>query len=223
VLLYGLIAIGLLSPMASNTVLPAGFSDHFNHVRIIIQARMAIEEGQFPIRVAPYQDDGCRFPLYKFYSPLVYTAAGAMYKWLIPWNPFLVYKVMYWLALVLGGAFTWRTVRWLTHSTPIAVITGALYMASPYFLVNIHARAAFTEAMGQGVIPAVVYFSLRCYTAGRRRWFLAAAVGWFALSTTHLISFLYSSLFVGLLLLGLALLAGRIRNPALRLIRIGGA
>jgi hypothetical protein len=70
--LYGVVAISLLAPMASNEILPAAV-DHGNHVAMIIQGRMALEEGQFPLRVAPWQHNSWRYPLYQFYSPFVYT------------------------------------------------------------------------------------------------------------------------------------------------------
>jgi hypothetical protein len=220
--LYGLVALGLLAPMASSSILPDAL-DHANHTAIIVQARMAIEEGQFPIRVAPWQNDGYRLPLFQFYSPLVYTCAGAIHKWVFPNNPFLAYKFMLWFALVLGGYFTFRIVRRLTASLGIAVTVGILYMSSPYWLINIHARGAFTEALGQGVMPVVVYATLRCYARGRASSFLAAAIAWFALATTHLVSFVYLSLFLGLLLPGLAIFSAWNGNSARRLIRSAGA
>ena len=60
--LYFLFGLGLLAPLASNQILPSA-PDHANHTAIIVQARKAIEEGQFPLRVAPWQHEGLRYPL----------------------------------------------------------------------------------------------------------------------------------------------------------------
>lgn len=60
VLLYSAIAIALLSPMSSASVLPDS-PDTISNVAHTIQARMALEEGQFPIRVGPWQHNGWRY------------------------------------------------------------------------------------------------------------------------------------------------------------------
>lgn len=203
--LYGLIALGLLSPMASNRVFPAA-PDHVNATRLIVQAKMALHERQFPLRIAPWQFDGRRYPVYQFYSPLPYTLGGALYKWVFPWQPFLAYKTMLWGALVLGGLSASRLIRWLTNSQSIGIVAGVLYMASPYFLVNIHARGAFAEAVAQGLLPVVAYATLRCFRKGGLCWLAAGGVAWTSLAMTHLITFVYMSLFAGLLVLGAALL-----------------
>jgi hypothetical protein len=72
--IYALMVFGLLAPMASNTVIPeVPDHDHVNPVGIIVQARQAMEEDQLPLRVAPWEHAGFRYPLFQFYSPLVYT------------------------------------------------------------------------------------------------------------------------------------------------------
>ena len=77
---YAVLAIGLVAPMASNTILPET-PDHLNYIAEIVQGRLAIEEGQFPIRVAPHVHNGWQYPLFQFYAPLTYTVAGLVYAW----------------------------------------------------------------------------------------------------------------------------------------------
>src|SRR3712207_4005526 len=79
-LLYGVIAVGLLAPSASNEVIPSA-ADIPPHIGTIVQARMALEEGQFPIRVASWQHHGWRYPVWQFYSPLPYTITALLYAW----------------------------------------------------------------------------------------------------------------------------------------------
>lgn len=74
--LYGIIAFGLLEPIASNSILPSA-PDHPNHVAPIIQAKKALEEGTFPIRVAPWQHNGWRYPVFQFYSQLPHIVGGS--------------------------------------------------------------------------------------------------------------------------------------------------
>lgn len=198
--LYGLIALSLFSPITSNRYLPAG-QDYQNHVAGIVQASMAIKEGQFPIRVAPWQDQGKRNPFFQFYSPLPYTISGALYR-LFHNNPFLIYKIVTWLALVMGAFYAFRLGRFLTHSYSIGILTGACYIMSPYLLINMNARGAFPETIAQGLIPFLLFYCLKNYNEPlRAKFLLLGTLGWFAILTTHLITFTYTSFFMGLLLL----------------------
>src|SRR5271163_4175184 len=96
--LYFLLALGLLAPMASNTVLPAA-PDHPNHTASIVQAKMALDEGQFPLKVAPFEHVGLRYPLFQFYSQTPYLIGGLIYKYVTPKNPWLALKIVYLLGL----------------------------------------------------------------------------------------------------------------------------
>lgn len=135
VALYALVALALLAPMASDTILP-GAPDHANHVALIIQAKMGLDEGQFPLRVAPWQHNGWRYPVYQFYSPFPYTIAGLIYKWVTPSNPFAAYKLMIWLSLSLAGFFLYHLALFLTKSRPASLLAGAAYITAPYFLIT---------------------------------------------------------------------------------------
>ncbi len=194
---YGVLAIGLLAPMASNTVLPNP-PEHASHVAMIVQARMAREQGQFPIRVAPWQHRAWLYPLYQFYSPAPYTVAGAIYRWVTPENPFLAYKLLLWAALVAGAVFVALSASLLTGSPAAAFMAGVAYMTAPYVLVNVHARGAFTEAVAQGLVPIVLYGCLRAWRSTSIAWVLTAGIGWSLLALTHLITWLASTLFLGL-------------------------
>lgn len=217
-LFYAILALALLAPMSSDTTVPKS-SDFAPHLGGIVQARMALEEGQFPPRVAPWQYQGWGYPEYQFYAPLPYTLAGLLHAWVSPSNPFVALKITLWLALTLGGFGIDRLARWLTGSGPAALLAGAMYMAAPYSLINVHVRGAFPEAVAQGILPMVLYSSLRCYARPGRLALLAAALAWFALATTHTITFVYGTFFIGLWLL----CSGRSRKNLARLLRLGVA
>jgi hypothetical protein len=218
-LLYAALALTLLAPSASDSVLPSA-NDLQSHLGAIIQAKLALQEGQFPPRIAPWQHNGWQYPLYQFYSSLPFTLAGLVYLWLTPANPYVAFKLTLWLMLAVAGIFTYRLAAWLTGSRPAGLLAGAAYMAAPYFLINIHARGNFAESFAQGVLPPVLYYSARCFAAPRLRPFVAAAVCWSALATAHVITFVYSSLFIGLWFL---LLPGRPGKHLGRLARLGAA
>ena len=218
-LLYGGIAFALLGPSASDAVVPAS-NDLGSHLGAVIQAKMAMQDGQFPPRIAPWQHDGWQYPLFQFYSSLPFIFSGLVYQWLTPANPWIAVKITIWLMLTIAGIFTYRLAAYLTGSRPAGLLAGAMYMAAPYFLINIHARGNFAETVAQGILPPVLYYSVRCFAVARLRPFVAAAICWSALAATHIITFVYSSLFIGLWLL---LLPGRPRKRLVRLVRTGTA
>jgi hypothetical protein len=218
-LLYAGLALALLAPSASDSVVPASL-DLGDHLGAIVQAGMALHDGQFPIRVAPWQHNGWQYPVFQFYSSLPFTIAGFVYDWLTPANPWVAFKISVGLSLTIAGIFTYRLATWLTGSRPAGLLAGAIYMSAPYFLINIHARGNFTESMAQGIVPPVLYYSVRCFAAPKLRPFVGAAVCWSALAVAHIITFVYSSMFLGLWLL---LAPGGSRKRLTRIGRFGAA
>ena len=214
-LLLGIVAFSLMAPMASSRVILT--NDHTSHLAYIIQAKMALEEGQFPIRVAPLEDFGFRYPSFQFYSQLPYTLGAIIYKFITPTNPYNAYKMMLWLALWVGGIFIYRLALGLTRYRIAAILAGVSYMAAPYFLINVHSRGAFTEAIAQGILPIVLFYTFKLYRKPSVNSLLLSAVSWFALATTHIITFIYSTIFI----FGLILIISRLSQAPLKdLIRL---
>jgi len=210
-LLLGIISFSLMAPMASSRVILT--NDHSSHLAYVIQAKMALEEGQFPIRVAPLEDFGFRYPSFQFYSQLPYTLGAIIYKFITPTNPYNAYKIMLWLALWVGGIFIYFLAFQLTRYRIAAILAGVAYIAAPYFLINIHARGAFTEAIAQGILPVVLFYVLKLYRQPSINSLLLSAVSWFALATTHVITFVYSTIFIfGLLLIICRLSSAPLKN-----------
>ncbi len=218
-LLLAIIAIAFMSPMASQRVI-FSVNDHLSHIGYIVQARMALEEGQFPIRVAPLEAYGMRYAGFQFYSQLPYTLGGIIYKFITPQNPYSAYKIMLWLALWMGGLFIYRLGLSLTRSQVAAVLAGVSYMSAPYFLNNIHARGAFTEAIAQGILPIVLFYIFQIYTTSKKRYIFLSAIAWFALATTHIITFIYSTIFIAIFSVILLLKSKLINWPKQRIFLI---
>jgi len=193
-LLFAFIALALMAPMASSRVI-FSINDHTSHIGYIVQAKLALEEGQFPIRVAPLENFGMRYPGFQFYSQFPYTLGGLIYKFLTPTNPYSTYKILLWLALWCGGIFIYRIGNWLTRSPIASMLGGIAYMTAPYFLNNIHARGAFTEAIAQGILPIALFYTLQIFYQPKLWRIILGAIAWFCLATTHIITFVYSSLF----------------------------
>ncbi|MFM7440663.1 MAG: hypothetical protein ACKO2V_19040, partial [Snowella sp.] len=89
----------------------------------------------------------------------------------------------------------------LTRYRIAAILAGVSYMAAPYFLINVHARGAFTEAIAQGILPIVLFYVFKLYRKPSINNLLLSALSWFALATTHVITFIYSTIFIASLIL----------------------
>lgn len=199
--LFALIATALLSPIASNFLIPNNLDVH-NHLAAIIQAKMALAEGQFPLRIAPLEQQGWRYPLYQFYSPSTYTFAGILFAVLPTTNPFIAYKLTIWCALVMGGLYIYRLTYWFVKSNQAAILTSLVYLTTPYWMIVIHHFFAFNEAVALGIIPAVLYYTARQYCKPfQKKRLLQTGLGWYILATVHLITFIFTSIFAAFLLL----------------------
>jgi hypothetical protein len=192
--LYALMSLGLLSPIASNTILPAA-PDHANHTAFIVQAKQALDEGQFPLKVAPFQHDGLRYPVFQFYSQTPYLFGGLIYKYFTSTNPWLALKVIYFTGLWLAAFFTFKTGQLLGFDRATSALTGVVYITAPYLLINIHARGAYTEAFAQFLIPLLAYTSLRLVKHPTALGYLWTSLAWLMFGTSHIITFVYGSLF----------------------------
>ncbi|AIE75699.1 MULTISPECIES: hypothetical protein [unclassified Synechocystis] len=196
--LLALIALAWMAPMASAKII-FSINDHTSHIGYIVQARMALEEGQFPLRVAPLENFGFRYPGFQFYSQLPYFFGAIIYKFFTPTNPYTAYKILLWLSLWLGGVFIYRLGFFLTRSHIASVLGGVTYMSAPYFLNNVHARGAFTEAIAQGILAIVLFYVFQTFYYPHYRHLIYGALAWCALGLTHIITFVYTTIFIALL------------------------
>jgi len=200
---YAVIAMAFLSPIASDELVP-GTLEFGSHINLIVQAKKAIDEGQFPIRVAPGMNSGYRYPVFQFYSPFPYTIAGLIHKYFSPGNAFVAFRLMVFLALFLSGIFIYRISHHLTGSVRPSYLSGIIYMTAPYFIISINARSAWTEVIAQGILPVTLFYVLKLHATGKQKYMIAASLAWFLLITTHLITFMYAAFFIGILILGIS-------------------
>ncbi len=198
-LFLGFIAASTIAPLAAHFEAPMSF-DLLNHIASIMQAKLALAEGQLPIRQALSQDDGFYYPNFQFYSPSSYTIAGLIYKWLTPSNPFTALKMTLWLSITLGGFYMYRLGLWFLKSKPAALLTSVTYLTSPYYLIVLDHLCGFNEAVAIGIIPIILYYSFMTYHfPNQHKYLLLTAISWYLLITTHLITFVYSASLIGFL------------------------
>jgi hypothetical protein len=211
------VAICLMGPLASDTIFPAA-PDHPNHAAAIVQARQAIDEGQFPLRVAPWQHTALRYPQFQFYSWFPYWVGGLLHKHLSPGNPWIALKNTYILAFWLAGLCMYSALRRFNLGESASLAGSLVYVTAPYLLTNIYSRGAFTEAIAQSELPLAFWGLVNILTGSARRVALgvaAVSLSVYLLATTHIITFAYGLFF---LILFAAILAA---FRALTLLRAG--
>lgn len=71
-----IIIISIMSPLGSNIPVESPAKDLLNHISGIVEAKNALLEGQFPIRVAPTALDGIKYPIFQFNGNFPYTLGG---------------------------------------------------------------------------------------------------------------------------------------------------
>ncbi|MDR3492005.1 MAG: hypothetical protein P4M12_08200 [Gammaproteobacteria bacterium] len=196
---FSFISATLLAPLAISTVAPNSH-DLLNHLAYIIQAKDALQEGQFPLREILSDKNGWQYPIFQFYSPSAYTAAGLLFKYLTPENPFDAYKITLWISLLLGAIYMFRLTKWMLQSDAAAILASVAYLTSPYYLIVINHAFDFTEAIALGILPAVLYYNFKAFSVTQTNYVLIPlSMSWYLLMTTHFITFFYSAILIGTL------------------------
>jgi hypothetical protein len=189
-------------PFASRRPVESPAWDLITHVVGIVEARNALAEGQFPVRVAPQQLDGRRFPLFQFYGNFPYTL-GALIDSVPGVSAYGAWKTVVALSVAAGGFYAYRCGLQLTRQAWAGLTAGAVFVTAPYLATDVKARFAFTEAVALCLLPAAFFYSLRAFSTPRRacRSVPAAGFCWALLALSHNITFLYSSALIGLFFL----------------------
>ncbi len=198
--LYTVLATAVMAPLSSPCLPSSGAQDIANHVSGVIEARNALAEGQFPVRVAPHQNDGTRYPIFQFYGNLPYTAA-ALLCLAARANPYHAWKLAVTAALVLGAFFTYAAARLLTRQGLPAAAAGAVFLTAPYLLTDIHGRFAYPEIISFCLLPLLFWSLLRSFSSPELSRILVSGVAWAALALSHNITYVYASTFFALFFL----------------------
>jgi hypothetical protein len=197
----GFISAAMLAPLASELAVPFSY-DLLNHIASIAQAKLALSEGQFPIRQFLMPDNAFYYPNFQFYSPSSYTLAGLIHRWLAPSNPFTALKLTLWICSTIGGVYVYLLSYWFIPSKPAALLTSVAYLTAPYTIIVLTHLCGFNESIAISLMPIVFYYTLFSYTSSNSiQYLLPSSLSWYALITTHLITFIYSAIVLGFLFL----------------------
>lgn len=206
-LFFLIVILALQAPFASNDYLRDTVSDINIHTSLVAQAKVALDEGQFPPRLA-LQDKELGTAWFQFYGPVFFTVSGLVHKFFFPDNSYAALKFVLWSLLFLGVLFFYLFIKILIKSDIIAVASALIYLMSPYLLLNIFERGAITEVAGQALIPILLYLNFKVLFSKKLEFvsIIFAAIFWFCLLGTHVITFFYFSFFLGVFLLCFAYL-----------------
>lgn len=197
---YLLLATALIAPIASDTYIP-NMADFLNHFAVTVQARIALLHGQFPLRVAPLEHNGWGYPFYQFYSSTTYFITGLIYDWLTPANPLIAIKITIIGSLTLGAIYIYRLANWLVGLTIPALLAGMVYLYAPYHIIVVDYLGSLNEIVGLGLLPVAIYYSLQLfYYPHREKTLLLLGITWYLIITTHIVTFVYASFFIAILL-----------------------
>lgn len=202
-----LLALAFLWPYRTDTLNPTNLRDV---VVPTAEASRAIGEGQFPVRVAPLQLHGSRYPLFQFYGNLPFTACGAVH-YALRVSPYTAWKIVVLLTALCGGYFTARLSYQFTRHAAGSIVAGTLFMTAPYYLSDLYQRTAYSEWTAFNLLPPALYFTLRTLVSRRARVknIVGSAVFWTFVGLSHNITYLYGVLLCGLFVASYALCARR--------------
>ena len=208
--------VNIYLPIIDNHHLPI-FIDYANAVGILTQAKQAILAAGFPLRIAPWEHNAWLYPEFQFYCPLFYTLAGYIHTYFIQNNPFLVLKITMGLGLTVGVFYWYLLIRFLLQNAYIALLSGVVYLFSPYLLFNIDVRVSFGQAFGMSLIPMVLYYLMRlCCTeknnASVLYYFLMSAFSAALLAMAHLLTAVTTAVFFSLFFLSCSLIEKKYRK-----------
>lgn len=209
-LFFTIIVIAIMSPIASHDTLPR-YQDYAYHLQNILSAHEVIFQS-FPLRVASFE---WFYPVFQFYAPSVYSLAGIVA--FISHTPLGSFKITIGLCSVLGAWYCYRLYIFLFGSEIAALLGGVLYLFSPYLLININARGDFAETVTQGFLPISIYYIFRLFYEhewGCKKIYFAfiSILAFYVLATSHLITFIYSSLYIFMMFIVLSIFQKKIKN-----------
>ena len=184
-----------------------GGHELYSYVLRTLEWAEEMRGGQLYPRWCPDFYGGFGSPLFVFYGPVIYGAAGLLTATYL--DPFQALKVVVVVGSVLSGVGAFAVVYGETRRRDAALLGGLAYLASPYRNGNLYARGDLGEFSCIALLPLVIALyraAAREAQPRRARWLaVAAAVLNGVMIMTHPVLGLWGSLVVGLIVLGSAI------------------
>jgi len=116
----------------------------------VYEMAKALSYGQFPVRWVPDLGYGFGYPLFNFYAPLPYYIGGFFN--LAGFSSIASTKIMFTIGILLAGISMYFLIREVVGNIA-ALVSGIIYLYSPYHAVNIYVRGAVDEYYAYGFLP----------------------------------------------------------------------
>jgi hypothetical protein len=217
VAIYAVLACVVLWPYRGRDFRGAG--DLTGFIAGTVEARNALREGQFPIRVAPHQLDRARYPLFQYYANFPYTITGTLCR--AGFDPYTSWKLAMLAVFTTGGTFVHLSAYRLTRNGAASLVAGATFLLAPYVFTDLNARGAVAELFAMNLLPVALYATLRCMASPLWRYVVACALAWTAVGLSHNITYLFGAILLGAFFVSMLGIGPRSRRRAIRLVIAG--
>ncbi len=205
-ILIDLILIVALSVFAWASLLSPdyflGASDAPHSIFFLVEFDQGIKDGYLIPRWGTDHAWGYGYPTFIFYSPLAYYVAEVFH--LLGAGPTTAVKITYTLAFILSGWAMYAFVKRL-FGREAGLVAAIVYIYTPYHLVDIYVRCAFSEFCAFVFLPLVLWSFLELVESGRIRWVAWAALSYAGLILTHNATAFLFTPFLGVYILFLLL------------------
>ncbi|MEZ4719864.1 MAG: 6-pyruvoyl-tetrahydropterin synthase-related protein [Caldilineaceae bacterium] len=148
--------------------------DFLMSVHRLDELAAALGQGILFPRFGPNLNFGYGAPLFQFYPPLASYLGWALT--LPGLDSVGALKLLMALALTVGSLGVYVYARFLFQHRLAALVSGLLYLLSPYLLTVIFERGAVAESLAWGIFPWLIWALHACYAHGRRRHGLVLAL-----------------------------------------------
>src|SRR5437868_4086672 len=158
----GTVAFAIIGPFLIWGIPQGG--DFFFHLTSWMDAARQWHQGVWFPRWAALANYGAGEPRFIFYPPISWNL-GALLSLIFPWRA--VPGMFVWLALTAAGVCSFHLAQeWLPRRE--SLIAAVLFVANPYFFLDLYRRSAYAELLAAAILPLVILFALRMVRGEKR-------------------------------------------------------
>ena len=155
------------------------------HIARIAQSRLAIQDGQLPVRWLGNWNSGYGYPAFMFIYSLPYYVGNIFEVFSLSYEE--IFKLLLLISLVFSSITFYFLAKKLGNE--LAAFIGAIfYISAPYRFADIYERGALGESLEFIFIP-LLFITPYIFVKSRSLGFIYTSVTTFLLITTHAIVF----------------------------------
>lgn len=164
--------------------IPGFFPIHDDtQVQRVLEMKKSLSDGMLPVRWVKDLGYGFGYPIFNFYDPLVYY--GGAFFMFFGFDALASTKIILGLSIILSGITMYLFAKEFWGRIG-GIISGILYIFTPYHAINIFVRGDFAENLAYTFVPLVF---LGLYKIYRRQsvylWVVISSLSFAAIITSH--------------------------------------